>query len=142
MMFLKKLGSSNELQSSKVFLKLEFWKKACILKGASVFEGGRLLELRRLLFLERILSRPSGVKDFPSLQMKRTPIFIEFPSGLLWTWVGLPICLSGSFGYTKDQFVLGVPLGSPKTRYVPTGSQIARVRKRASSEAKVKVEES
>ncbi|KAA0040827.1 CACTA en-spm transposon protein [Cucumis melo var. makuwa] len=29
--------------------------------------------------------------------------------------------------------VLGVPLGSPKTRYVPTGSQIARVWERASS---------
>ncbi|TYK21268.1 delta-1-pyrroline-5-carboxylate synthase-like isoform X1 [Cucumis melo var. makuwa] len=36
---------------------------------------------------------------------------------------------------------LGVPLGSPKTRCVPTGSQIARVRERASSGAKVKVEE-
>ncbi|KAA0060650.1 hypothetical protein E5676_scaffold18G00130 [Cucumis melo var. makuwa] len=53
-----------------------------------------------------------------------------------------PDCLSVSSGYTKDQFVLGVPLGSPKTRFVPTGSQIARVRERASSWAKVKVEES
>ncbi|KAA0042079.1 hypothetical protein E5676_scaffold306G003400 [Cucumis melo var. makuwa] len=44
-----------------------------------------------------------------------------------------PDCLSVSFGYTKDQFVLGVPLGSPKTRYVPSGSQIARVWERASS---------
>uniref|UniRef100_A0A9I9E8D4 Uncharacterized protein n=1 Tax=Cucumis melo TaxID=3656 RepID=A0A9I9E8D4_CUCME len=44
-----------------------------------------------------------------------------------------PDCLSVSFGYTKDQIVLGVPLGSPKTRYVPTGSQFARVRERASS---------
>ncbi|TYK18658.1 F-box protein [Cucumis melo var. makuwa] len=43
-----------------------------------------------------------------------------------------PDCLSVSFGYTKDQIVLGVPFGSPKTRYVPTGSQIARVRERAS----------
>ncbi|KAA0065972.1 hypothetical protein E5676_scaffold344G00100 [Cucumis melo var. makuwa] len=43
-----------------------------------------------------------------------------------------PDCLSVSFGYTKDQIVLGVPLGSPKTKYVPTGSQIARVRERAS----------
>ncbi|KAA0054601.1 hypothetical protein E5676_scaffold22G00380 [Cucumis melo var. makuwa] len=42
-------------------------------------------------------------------------------------------CLSVSFGYTKDQIVLGVSLGSPKTRYVPTGLQIARVRERASS---------
>ena len=42
-------------------------------------------------------------------------------------------CLSVSFGYTKDQFVLGVPLGSPKTRYVPTGSQITRVWERAAS---------
>ncbi|TYK26045.1 hypothetical protein E5676_scaffold1567G00660 [Cucumis melo var. makuwa] len=53
-----------------------------------------------------------------------------------------PDCLSVSFGYTKDQFVLGVPLDSPKTRYVPTGSQITRVREHASSGAKVKVEES
>ncbi|KAA0061177.1 hypothetical protein E5676_scaffold652G00250 [Cucumis melo var. makuwa] len=44
-----------------------------------------------------------------------------------------PHCLSVSFGYTTDQFILGVPLGSPKTRYVPTGSQIARVREHASS---------
>ncbi|KAA0064207.1 hypothetical protein E5676_scaffold218G00120 [Cucumis melo var. makuwa] len=44
-----------------------------------------------------------------------------------------PDCLSVSFEYIKDQIVLGVPLGSPKTRYVPTGSQIARVRERASS---------
>ncbi|TYK22942.1 hypothetical protein E5676_scaffold386G00200 [Cucumis melo var. makuwa] len=44
-----------------------------------------------------------------------------------------PDCLSVSFGYTKDQIVLGVPLGSPKTRFVSTRSQIARVRERASS---------
>ncbi|KAA0047925.1 hypothetical protein E6C27_scaffold133G002100 [Cucumis melo var. makuwa] len=30
-----------------------------------------------------------------------------------------PDCLSVSSGYTTDQFVLGVPLGSPKTSYVP-----------------------
>ncbi|KAA0035643.1 hypothetical protein E5676_scaffold455G001090 [Cucumis melo var. makuwa] len=42
-------------------------------------------------------------------------------------------CLSVSFGYTKDQIILGVPLCSPKTRYIPTGSQIARVRERVSS---------
>ncbi|KAA0049661.1 hypothetical protein E5676_scaffold5066G00130 [Cucumis melo var. makuwa] len=51
-------------------------------------------------------------------------------------------CLSVSSGYTTDQFVLGVPLGSPKTNYVPLGSHVARVRKRASSWVKVKVEES
>ncbi|KAA0064226.1 kinesin-4-like isoform X1 [Cucumis melo var. makuwa] len=51
-----------------------------------------------------------------------------------------PDCLSVSFRYTKDQIVLGIPLGSPKTRYVPTGSQIARVQECASSG--VKVEES
>ncbi|KAA0056389.1 hypothetical protein E5676_scaffold120G002710 [Cucumis melo var. makuwa] len=44
-----------------------------------------------------------------------------------------PDCLTVSFGYTIDQIVLGVPLGSPKTRFVPTGAEIARVRKRASS---------
>ncbi|TYK28675.1 hypothetical protein E5676_scaffold165G00460 [Cucumis melo var. makuwa] len=44
-----------------------------------------------------------------------------------------PDCLSVFFGYTKDQIVLGIPLDSPKTRYVPTGSHVARVRERASS---------
>ncbi|KAA0067847.1 hypothetical protein E6C27_scaffold2484G00560 [Cucumis melo var. makuwa] len=36
-----------------------------------------------------------------------------------------------SFEFTKDQFVLGVPLGSPKTRDIPTGSHIVRVREHA-----------
>ncbi|KAA0035205.1 hypothetical protein E5676_scaffold991G00350 [Cucumis melo var. makuwa] len=44
-----------------------------------------------------------------------------------------PDCLSVFSGYTTDQFVLGVPLGSPKTSYVPLGSHVPRVRKRASS---------
>ncbi|KAA0062309.1 hypothetical protein E6C27_scaffold154G00560 [Cucumis melo var. makuwa] len=44
-----------------------------------------------------------------------------------------PDYLSVSFGYTKYQSVLGIPLGSPKTKYVPTRSQIERVRGRASS---------
>ncbi|TYK25855.1 36.4 kDa proline-rich protein-like [Cucumis melo var. makuwa] len=35
----RKLGSSKELQSLRVFLKLESSKKACIFKGASIFEG-------------------------------------------------------------------------------------------------------
>ncbi|KAA0065587.1 ty3-gypsy retrotransposon protein [Cucumis melo var. makuwa] len=42
----------------------------------------------------------------------------------------------------RDQFVLGVPLGSPKTSYVPSESHVARVRERVSSWVKVKVEES
>ncbi|KAA0067852.1 hypothetical protein E6C27_scaffold2484G00620 [Cucumis melo var. makuwa] len=42
-------------------------------------------------------------------------------------------CLSVSSGYTTDQIVLGVPLGSPKTSYVPPGSHVVRVRERASS---------
>ncbi|KAA0050653.1 hypothetical protein E5676_scaffold1737G00630 [Cucumis melo var. makuwa] len=33
---------------------------------------------------------------------------------------------------TANQIVLGVPLGSPKTSYVPPGSHIARIRERAS----------
>ncbi|KAA0063415.1 hypothetical protein E5676_scaffold828G00530 [Cucumis melo var. makuwa] len=53
-----------------------------------------------------------------------------------------PDCLSVSFRYTKDHFVLGVPLGSPKTKYVPTRSQIAHVREHVSLEVKVEVEES
>ncbi|TYK11706.1 hypothetical protein E5676_scaffold304G00150 [Cucumis melo var. makuwa] len=44
-----------------------------------------------------------------------------------------PDCLSISSGYTTDQFVLGVPLGSPKTSYVRPGSHVARVRERAIS---------
>uniref|UniRef100_A0A9I9EER6 Uncharacterized protein n=1 Tax=Cucumis melo TaxID=3656 RepID=A0A9I9EER6_CUCME len=31
--------SNLELQPSRVFLKLETWKKACIFKGASIFKG-------------------------------------------------------------------------------------------------------
>ncbi|KAA0060491.1 hypothetical protein E5676_scaffold119G00860 [Cucumis melo var. makuwa] len=53
-----------------------------------------------------------------------------------------PDCLSVSFGYATDQFVLDVLLGSPKTSYIPPGSHVARVRERTSSWAKVKVEES
>ncbi|KAA0048372.1 hypothetical protein E5676_scaffold1871G00070 [Cucumis melo var. makuwa] len=53
-----------------------------------------------------------------------------------------PDCLSVSFGYTTDQFVLGVLLGSSKTSYVPLGSHVARVWERASYWAKVRVEES
>ncbi|KAA0053958.1 hypothetical protein E6C27_scaffold13771G00010 [Cucumis melo var. makuwa] len=44
-----------------------------------------------------------------------------------------PDYLSVSFGYTTNQFILGVLLGSPKTSYVPSRSQIARVRECASS---------
>ncbi|TYK29011.1 hypothetical protein E5676_scaffold120G001180 [Cucumis melo var. makuwa] len=44
-----------------------------------------------------------------------------------------PDCLNVSSEYTTNQFVLGVPLGSPKTSYVPPGSHVARVRERASS---------
>ncbi|KAA0060090.1 hypothetical protein E6C27_scaffold39G00040 [Cucumis melo var. makuwa] len=51
----------------------------------------------------------------------------------------MPDCLSVSSGYTTDQIVLGVPLGSPKTSYVPPGSHVARVRKRASSWAGAEV---
>uniref|UniRef100_A0A9I9EL95 Uncharacterized protein n=1 Tax=Cucumis melo TaxID=3656 RepID=A0A9I9EL95_CUCME len=50
----RKLVSSKELQSSKVFLKLESWKKACIFKGVSIFEG--VLEvgvLEESLYLQR-----------------------------------------------------------------------------------------
>ncbi|KAA0035798.1 hypothetical protein E6C27_scaffold403G00850 [Cucumis melo var. makuwa] len=55
-----------------------------------------------------------------------------------------PDCLSVSFGYTTDQFVLGVPLGSSKPSYVPPGSHVARVRERVNSwaEAEVRAKES
>ncbi|TYK29794.1 hypothetical protein E5676_scaffold208G00110 [Cucumis melo var. makuwa] len=44
-----------------------------------------------------------------------------------------------SFGYTTDHFVLGVPLGSPKTSYVLSGSHVARVWECASSWAGAEV---
>ncbi|TYK29819.1 hypothetical protein E5676_scaffold208G00460 [Cucumis melo var. makuwa] len=50
-----------------------------------------------------------------------------------------PDFLSVSFGYTTDQFVLGVPLGSSKTSCVPPGSHVARVRERANSWAEAEV---
>ncbi|KAA0050685.1 gag/pol protein [Cucumis melo var. makuwa] len=50
-----------------------------------------------------------------------------------------PNCLIVSSEYTTDQFVLGVPLGSPKASYVPSRSHVARVRKRASSWAEAEV---
>ncbi|TYK04683.1 hypothetical protein E5676_scaffold5117G00090 [Cucumis melo var. makuwa] len=53
-----------------------------------------------------------------------------------------PDCLSVSSGYTTNQFALGVLLVSSKISYVSPGSHVARVRERASSCAKVKVEES
>ncbi|TYK02482.1 hypothetical protein E5676_scaffold784G00020 [Cucumis melo var. makuwa] len=55
-----------------------------------------------------------------------------------------PDCLSVSFEYTTDQFILGVPLGSPKTSYVPSGSHVAHVGKHTSSwvEAKVRAKAS
>ena len=65
-----------------MFLKLESWKKSCIFKEASIFEDGRLQELGSLLAFRRILSRPSRVKNFQPLQMRRIPLFIEFTGGL------------------------------------------------------------
>ncbi|TYK15039.1 hypothetical protein E5676_scaffold45G00830 [Cucumis melo var. makuwa] len=101
----RKLGSSKELQSLRV-LKVGVFEETWIFKRASIFEGvlkvgvfeeslylGRSFNLRgylrgwstsgveETLFLGRIPSRPSGVKNFQPLQMKRTPLFIEFPGG-------------------------------------------------------------
>ncbi|TYK27804.1 pol protein [Cucumis melo var. makuwa] len=61
-----------------------------------------------------------------------------------WSWQAIGISFCFHFMYIKDQFVLGVPLSSPKTRDVPTGSQIARVRECANlgAEVEVKTEES
>uniref|UniRef100_A0A9I9E6X4 Uncharacterized protein n=1 Tax=Cucumis melo TaxID=3656 RepID=A0A9I9E6X4_CUCME len=42
-------------------------------------------------------------------------------------------------GYATDQFVLGVPLGHRRPDFVPTGSHVVRVRKRASSWAGVEI---
>ncbi|KAA0049633.1 histone H2B.3-like [Cucumis melo var. makuwa] len=50
-----------------------------------------------------------------------------------------PDCLSVSSGYTTNQFVLGVPLGPPKTSYVPLRSHVARFRERANSWAEAEV---
>ncbi|TYK11093.1 hypothetical protein E5676_scaffold73G00850 [Cucumis melo var. makuwa] len=50
-----------------------------------------------------------------------------------------PDCLSVSSRYTTDQFILGVPLGSLKTSYVPSRSHVVRVREHASSWAEAEV---
>ncbi|KAA0041513.1 hypothetical protein E5676_scaffold205G001720 [Cucumis melo var. makuwa] len=51
---------------------------------------------------------------------------LAYPIRVVPTWV--------SFGITTylDQFVLGVPLGHRRPDFILTGSQVARVRKRAS----------
>ena len=67
-----------------MFLKLESWKKVCILKKTSIFENGRLQKLGSLLVLGRILSRLYGVKNFQTLQIRRTLIFTELCGGLYW----------------------------------------------------------
>ncbi|KAA0049606.1 hypothetical protein E5676_scaffold94G00830 [Cucumis melo var. makuwa] len=46
--------------------------------------------------------------------------------------------LSVSSEYTTEQFILGVPLGSPKTSYVPLGSHVARVQERGRGRGKGK----
>ncbi|KAA0040849.1 hypothetical protein E5676_scaffold306G00770 [Cucumis melo var. makuwa] len=87
--------------------------------------------LVRVSRLARVSHLPEPPSAFQSSRLAVSPIFQAGHSQ--------PDCLSVFFGYTKDQFVLGVPLGSSKTIYVPTGSQIARVKGRASSEAEVEV---
>ncbi|KAA0041174.1 hypothetical protein E6C27_scaffold128G001110 [Cucumis melo var. makuwa] len=49
-----------------------------------------------------------------------------------------PDCLSVSFGYATDQFVLGVPLGHRRSDFVPTGAHVARVRERARAEVRAR----
>ncbi|KAA0033187.1 ty3-gypsy retrotransposon protein [Cucumis melo var. makuwa] len=44
-----------------------------------------------------------------------------------------PDCLSASFGYATNQFVLGVPLGHRRPDFLPTRSHVARIGERASS---------
>ncbi|TYK14499.1 hypothetical protein E5676_scaffold15G00110 [Cucumis melo var. makuwa] len=60
---------------------------------------------------------------------------LAYPIRVVPTWI--------SFGITTFlglyQFVIGVPLGSPKTSYVPPGSHVARVWERASSWAEAEV---
>ncbi|KAA0026277.1 CACTA en-spm transposon protein [Cucumis melo var. makuwa] len=53
--------------SDVTFLKLEYWKKACIFKRTLIFEGGHLQESGSLLTLRRILSRSSGTKLMGSI---------------------------------------------------------------------------
>ncbi|TYK19423.1 gag protease polyprotein [Cucumis melo var. makuwa] len=43
-----------------------------------------------------------------------------------------PDCLSVPFGYSTDQFFLGVPLGHRRSNFVPTGAHVAHVQERAS----------
>ncbi|TYJ99458.1 global transcription factor [Cucumis melo var. makuwa] len=56
----KKACIFKEFQSLRVFLKLETWKKACIFKGASIFEGASIFkgvlevgDLEESLYLQR-----------------------------------------------------------------------------------------
>ena len=78
--WISKIWSSDSLSVGCLRL---VWMKACIFKGTSIFEDGWLQELESLLALGRILPIPFGVKKFPPLQMKRSPLFIEFSGGSL-----------------------------------------------------------
>ncbi|TYK09767.1 uncharacterized protein E5676_scaffold127G00510 [Cucumis melo var. makuwa] len=98
---------------------------------------------------QRLPSRPARVSHLPSRPVRASradsPVF-EPPTCFLvlstyfWCMLAYPIrvvpawpdCLSASFGYAADQFVLGVPLGHRRPDFVPTGSHVARVRGRAS----------
>ena len=85
--------------------KLKSWKKVCIFKEASIFEGDRLQKLGSLLALERILLRPSRIKKFQPLKMRRTPLFIEFSGGLCGLEHGWSIEQTHEFNYVDLSYI-------------------------------------
>ena len=82
-----------------MFLKLESWKKVCLLKRAdlrgkleetehkeaSIFEDDRLQELGSLLTLGKNLSRPSRVK-FSTLTNEENSSIYRLHWRALWAW--------------------------------------------------------
>ena len=76
------ISIEKEGSGARDVLEVGALEETCIFKEASIFENGRLQELGSLPALERIFSRPSRVKIFQPLQMRRIPLFIDFTGRL------------------------------------------------------------
>ncbi|KAA0055929.1 hypothetical protein E6C27_scaffold319G00490 [Cucumis melo var. makuwa] len=90
------------------------------------------VDLGTSLLGKRDFAVRTGLSKSPVRQNRQSGIDIDMIQVIRWDR-SQPDCLSVSSGCTTDQFVRGVPLGSPKTSYVPPGSHVARVRERVSS---------